>query len=140
MIYARQTPPNDEQRSEPSQRRVRFSLRSLFVLMTFVALFCGWTLGQIRSRERLLASLRDRGVMVAADSPNRRFPAPMPVPWLTPAAWFKPVRAISVEHGKLSPAELDQLRKALPESEVGEVIYSIEILPDSLPAPFPNPS
>jgi hypothetical protein len=124
MIFARRAPPQKDEGGEcPRRRLTRFSLRSLFVLMTLVALFCGWTLAQMRSREQLLESFRGRGIIVAMDLGTSRNPARRGSSWTTPAAWFRPVRSISVERGKLAPAELDKLQNAFPESNVTEASF-----------------
>ncbi len=127
MIFARPSTPNDAgQGGSPPRRGPRFSLRTLFVLMTSIALVCGfyvWTLAQVRSREQLVETIRGRGIMVAVDLGSSKHPAHGRSPWLMPAAWFKPVRSISVEHGKLSSAELDMLQRAFPESNVSEATF-----------------
>ncbi|MEX2113743.1 MAG: hypothetical protein WD845_11190 [Pirellulales bacterium] len=120
--------------------RLRFSTRALFALITLVALFCGWTLAQMRSRQQLLGAFRSRGIQVAMDKSSRKNPSPRSVAWTTPAAWFQPIRSIAVESGKLTPAELDHLQRQFPEADVVEVYFGTQFLPDSRPVEFPNPA
>ncbi len=124
--------------------RPRFSTRALFVLMTAVALVCGSMLAQVRARQQVVADYRSRGIHVAIHPASRNNPARRSASWTTPAAWFQPVRLISVERGKLTSIERNHLQRHFPEADVVEVVvgipFSQPILPDSRPFKFPNPS
>ncbi len=52
----------------PNRRWLRFSLRTLFVVVTVLACWLGWQLFVIRDRQAVKAHIEERGGLVVADN------------------------------------------------------------------------
>lgn len=104
-------------------RWLRFSLRTLFVLVTVFACALGYEMHWIRQRRQVIASPRVQtwryylGVEIYGNPPRRHqrriyVPAPWPLDWLgEPGYW-----AIGLAPGT-SETEIERVRRLFPEVE-----------------------
>ena len=100
----------------PKRRWFAFSLRTFFVVVTLIAVVVGWSYQKSRERERYLAAIRSRPRLSGGLTLGYR--SPKPIRWLTPAAWFRPVTAIALDHRIVSQAEAEELMRLFPEAHV----------------------
>lgn len=91
------------------RRCFRFSLRTLFVLVTLVAVWLGWSLNWIRQRH---AFLRDRRAFVFDTDPDAATPAPRFL-WLFGEEGAEYVRLSSEDQ-----LDYTRAKKLFPESIV----------------------
>jgi hypothetical protein len=100
----------------PKRRGLRFSLRTLFVVVTALACWLGWNLHQVRERDRMAAWIAAEGGSVT-NGPSTR-------PWKTlPRSWSvlgaEPVSQIVF--GGSNRYNLEDLHRAealFPEAEI----------------------
>jgi hypothetical protein len=93
--------------SPPS--RLRFNLRSLFVLTTLVAVLTGWQVTTVRERKAALASAIQNGALADAKAHPIFFRR-----WLGDVT----VTVFIVTWGKETRGEIDRLLRAFPEAQV----------------------
>jgi hypothetical protein len=101
----------------PKRRWFRYSLRTLFVVVTVAAVFgwLGWNLKKVRERENVFASLRSRGVMfgtVASDSPQKE----LPLVWRL--FGVKGIGLVEVPAGAFTEDDLYRLTTLFPEATI----------------------
>ena len=103
------------------RRWFRFSLRTLFVLLTLFGVWLGWNLPQVRKREAMLRYLN----MPSSPLPRASItPGHTDKPWKTmPYSWYllgaEPIETILV-YGSLTAADLRELERLFPEADVIE--------------------
>ena len=100
----------------PKRRWLRFSLRTLFVAVTVLALFGGYTANQLHQSDRILKRLQGYPPMRGGVLTMKL--QPRPFPWTTPAAWIRPVRAIQLDHRFVSEVEAEEIKRMFPEANV----------------------
>jgi hypothetical protein len=98
------------------RRWLRYSLRTLLVSVTALALLGGLVANQMHQREQMLARLRalPRLPGVALYLVVK----PKPAPWTCPAAWLRPVHSIPLDARQVSKQEAERIRRLFPEAEV----------------------
>ena len=104
--------------AKPSGRRFKYSLRTLFALLTLFAALVGWltwNLRQVNEREKLLRSVAARGAMFGSVTSSRP-PRPLPMVWSLLGATA--VDLIEVPDGICSEGEFRHLRNLFPEARV----------------------
>jgi hypothetical protein len=104
--------------AKPTSRRFRYSLRTLFVLLTLFAVLVGWltwNLRQVNEREKLLRAVAARGAMFGSVNSSRP-PRPLPIVWSLLGATA--IGLIEVPDGICSEREFRQLTTLFPEAKV----------------------
>jgi hypothetical protein len=102
--------------STPQPRRwPRFSLRTIFVVLTLVATWLGWNLQIVRERQRIRTWVEEQDGEFADEGPFGEKSEPTLIRRLL---GDKVAHTIWVELGTLSPGELDELQRAFPEAEL----------------------
>jgi len=101
----------------PRRRWFRFSLRTLFAVVTVFAVFgwFGWNLHQVREREGLLASLSSRGAMFGRNTSGTP-PKPLPLVWTLLGA--KPIGVIQVPDSAFTEDDLHRIATLFPEATI----------------------
>lgn len=119
---------------KPRSRWWRFSLRTMFIVVTLLCCWLGWESSIVRNRQSVLKEMRSSSAVhfVTAEEWKGRFPLPMSVSpgpsapraasipvtraWLGDVAiqeiWYAPYLT------SLSDAELSRLRRTFPEAEL----------------------
>jgi hypothetical protein len=98
----------------PKRRWFQFSLRTLFVVVTVVALFSGWIgwrLNQARQRENLLQSLRVDGARIT------RIPA-QSSPFMLRKFGTTYIGEILLPSSRFSNADINRVRATFPEAKI----------------------
>jgi hypothetical protein len=96
----------------PKRRWFRFSLRTVFVVVTLVAVGIAWMQSQVktvRERERLIKTSIFWGV--SSQHPPR-------IPWVWSLLGAKPVNAIGLDKDKFSEVDVLRYKVAFPEADV----------------------
>lgn len=88
----------------PTKRRWSYSLRTLFVVVTLVAIWLGWSVNWIRQRHEYLEQAYSHGSGV---------PAPMVLRLLGESG-----SPVIVPQGDATDAEMDYAAKLFPEAEI----------------------
>ena len=100
-------------------RWLRFSLRTMFVLVTAVALWLGWQLSIVRQRRAALAELRENpAAHVFTDIELDQARQAVGVPKVRMLLGDRPVAIIRFDAGQPA-SELARVKKLFPESDVG---------------------
>ncbi len=104
----------------PKRRWPRFTLRTLFVVVTVIGVAAGWlafNLRQVHNREAILARL---GRKVTHGVSAELIPGPssrsMPFTWRLLGA--KPMAVILFNHEGMTETECHEVEQAFPEAEV----------------------
>jgi hypothetical protein len=96
--------------SKPKRRWFRFSLRTLFIVLTAVFLWLGWTVSAIRERKQLLAELVKEGRGVIDYDPSNSS-----LPWHRRA--LGDTYLMMVDFSPDTPDEMiERVRKTFPEA------------------------
>ena len=104
--------------TKPKRRWFRFSLRTLFVLVTAIAVFIGWNLWQVRQRQEYfrLFSVDDENVeglislRVVGEEPKLSFV------WILLGA--KPQEKINLSREKYSDDDIRRIESLFPEADI----------------------
>jgi hypothetical protein len=115
----------------PKRRWPRFTLRTLFVVVTAFGIWLGWNFNILRQREKMLdrvnATRNDGspvGIMMEAEFESRLPPAyrGMPstrrLPWALKLLGAEPTAIITVSEDDFSEAEIKQIGRLFPEALV----------------------
>ena len=110
----------------PKRRWPRFTLRTLFVVVTMFGVWLGWNVKQVRERERFLTEIPIRGGTfddtIPVCSPLGTMPTPpdpVPLVWSWLGARSISTNSVSLPSDRFSPDEIIQIRRLLPEVMVG---------------------
>jgi hypothetical protein len=104
-------------------RRLRFTLRSLFVAMTLAASWLGWTLYRanylVERRDFAIECIRDRGGRVV-EVAFFRFPgvSPKRMPWTFSRLGARPVELITLPESTCTPYDVMCAKEMFPEADV----------------------
>lgn len=109
--------------ARPRRTWFRFSLRSLFVLVTLVGVWLGYQMSIVRERQALLASIVARGGIVTETDPSAaRMPDIEDIPWYRRILGDRAVASIGmgaeIPSGVAYPATVGRVLRAFPEAEV----------------------
>ena len=110
----------------PKRRWPRFSLRTMFVVVTVFGCWLGWNLQQVRERERFLREIPSRGgsfyalTGVPQYPPVKLRPISAPFVWSWLGATAVPADAISLPHDKFSRDEIERARRLFPEAGINQ--------------------
>jgi hypothetical protein len=105
--------------SASPRRWLRFSLRTMFVLVTAVALWLGWELNIVRQRRAALDELgNNQAVHVFTDIQLDTSEGRVGVPKLRMLLGDQPVALIRFDAGQ-PESELSRVKELFPESDVG---------------------
>ena len=103
-----------------SKRRwFRFSLRTLLVVVTVSAIvfgFGGWTLHQVRERERFYQSISPQGALTVLLEPDGPPMRPLPFLWRTFIA--KPLDSIDIPKQSFTDSEIEHIGQFFPEAAI----------------------
>jgi hypothetical protein len=101
----------------PNRRWFRYSLRTLFIVVTLFACWLGWNLNKVRQREQVLRqkNITSAGMDWATKQPRQTPPQHFPFSWRLLGE--QPLHILGV-HGGLSPDELKRLQALFPEAEI----------------------
>jgi hypothetical protein len=113
------------------RRWLRFSLRTMFVLMTALTLWLGWHLSIVRQRRAALAELRENAAAhVFTDIQLDSTQEGVGVPKVRMLLGDQPVALIRFDAGQ-PPSELVRVKKLFPESDVGYLVppYPVDGIP-----------
>ncbi|MEX2114425.1 MAG: hypothetical protein WD845_14620 [Pirellulales bacterium] len=108
----------------PKRRWLRFSLRTLFVVVTVICVWFGLNLHAVRQREQFLRDLKDRGDQYFFTPPPGKKLGPLPISWRIVGA--EQVGQIDIKNRKneLHPShtidseEHRRVRAMFPESTI----------------------
>ena len=103
--------------NKPRRRWFRFSLRTLFVLMSLLCIWLGWNVYQVRQRETVLQYLRQQQVFMEANNyPEHPWRRSLPFIW----SWLgaKPVGRILLPHWQYSDDDCRTIQRLFPEAAV----------------------
>jgi len=102
----------------PKRRWFRFSLRTLFVVVTVIACWLGWSLNWMRDRAEARAWIQEHGYLV----PRELVPRPVAAPWGLRLFREQGEFSVGIEAQKVPVNELKPLARKLqrlfPESFV----------------------
>jgi hypothetical protein len=109
----------------PKHRWLRFRLRTMFVLVTAVALWLGWELRIVRQRRAAVAELRGDPSAQVFTVMDYEIPFDMnddmpTVPWLRRFLGDVPVELIRYPAGR-NESDKRRLKTLFPEADVGEL-------------------
>ena len=117
-------------------RWFRFSLRTMFVLVTALCCFLAWQMSIVRQRRAVLANLRSRPAIQITTaavweknlSPPRTPPRRVEIPLLRRWLGDEAIQEIGYGRGfhNLSKAELARLARLFPEAEIREFEMPLE--------------
>ena len=121
----------DDQGHKSKPRRVRFSLRSLFVILTAGCIWLAWQANSVHERKRLLER-------ISTSQHGRVFPYDPrygKLPWTWSLLGARPVGGLCIEHGTLGKEEAtlkerDYVRAYFPEANGIQIYWSPEKSPD----------
>lgn len=121
---------------KPARRWWSFSLWQLLAIMTVVAIYCGYEINSVRSRNSLLQKLRKQyylSVIEAKDYSGHEARAAVPVV----RGWFgdQPIQSISYYRHQLSEADVNRIRWTFPEAKI---IVNEQPLEPCHPGCFPH--
>ncbi len=104
-----------------ARRLPQFSLRTMFVVVTLIALWFGWTLRQVRERERLL-ELPGVHRLVLGGPPNPKTQHSPPLARHVPRTWsmFGADHALGLllDRNQVSAADCARCRALFPEADI----------------------
>jgi hypothetical protein len=95
--------------------RLRYSLRSLILVVTALCVWLGWNAYQVRKREALRMEIGWRGAVVRSGGGQETL-ARVPVVWRCMGA--QPVRAIELPGDIFTEKDLQAVRPWFPEAKV----------------------
>lgn len=113
-------------------RWFRFSLRTLFVAVTFLCVWLGWQFNQVRLRREARQAFELKGFQfISAEAYAARYPqgqAPGAIARISPLrSWFGDLAIQEIWYEPGFPAAnqgaLGELQSAFPEAELREVLY-----------------
>ncbi len=98
---------------QPRRRWFRFSLRTLFVVVTVFAVWLGWNARQVRQRERMLQSY---GVLFYGNAPSVNSQKKLPFLWSVLGAKY--IGTIQLPPDEFTNDDLRRFQVAFPEADV----------------------
>lgn len=101
----------------PKRRWLRFSFRTLFVLVTVVGLWLGWNLHQVRQRDAFSKRIGLQEGIFSLHVLERR----MPITWSLLGA--KREYRFNLRRDEFGDAEIERIRVLFPEAEIGVADY-----------------
>src|SRR4051812_30476397 len=107
--------------SETRKRRwLRFNLRTFFLVFTLVAIWLGWNVQQVRTRDSVEKFIltSSAGSQVITYGPPLRPWKSLPTTWRLLGA--RPVTSISLKYVRLQDGDREQIRASFPEAEITE--------------------
>ncbi len=114
-------PPKTEP-LKPNRRRFQFSLRTLLLLITLAAIWCGWQVHLVSERKATSETLREKGATFI--TPDTKRDASLGV-----SLWLRvhfigdsPIDAIWLPRARFSENDAANVRAMFPEAKV-ELIY-----------------
>jgi hypothetical protein len=110
----------------PNERWPRFTLRTMFVVVTVVGIALGlaWTNWRVRERERWQEELPARGALlgkVISESPSKQ------VPFLWAIFGARPIGLIVLPDSALTDDELTELARLFPEATIKRGNYRLDM-------------
>ena len=109
----------------PRRRRFRFSLRTMFVAVTLLAIPLGWaaySLNWIRQRHEMLRRT-DIGIVPNFYSPRLSAPGGL---WLFGETG---IQSLHVSAPPYLPEEVDRLHRLFPEAQIEDILFPMDGLP-----------
>lgn len=96
--------------------KFRFSLRTLFVLFSLVAVWLGWSVYQIQQREQVKQYILARGALIK-EGPSEKPWKRLPMTWRL--LFVEPVSSIDMHNEfERDDPENEYIRAAFPEAEI----------------------
>ena len=105
----------------PKRRWFRFSLRTMFVVVTVVACWLGWNLHQVRQREKFLSLPRIitfEGSMPSSGLGKSSFALTPGVPFAWKVFGAKHVHCMVLDKNTFDEAEFQRARALFPETDI----------------------
>ncbi len=104
--------------NKPRRRWFRFSLRTLFVLMTLLCVWLGWNVYQVRQREAVLQYLQQHQIYMEATNPYLVHPWRRSLPFMWSWLGAKPVGYIMLPVSLYSDGDCRTVQQLFPEATV----------------------
>ena len=107
----------------PKRRWFRFSLRTLFVVVTVLCLWLGWNVHQVQQRKEWLEYIQANGAAIWSEEPPRRttrsknYPADH-LPLIRRLLGAHPIGTIQLSHGRFTEDDLARVTGLFPEADV----------------------
>jgi hypothetical protein len=114
----------------PKRRWFRFSLRTLFVVVAVFAVWLGWNVRQIRTRDVLLKSIQSRGATIYQTTYNGREPS-LRLPPLYYIIGCGPIGCVWLRDDRFTEDDVQAVKRTFPEAEVGLVEMAVQPPPST---------
>ncbi len=107
----------------PKRRWFRFSLRTLFVVVTVFGVWLGWNLHQVQERNRLMDHIAACGGHCAMGESVAFETTPVPLAWSLLGAEF--VGYIELPVGSFSTKDRSHIQPLFPEAQIGRCVAEL---------------
>ena len=100
----------------PKRRRFRFSLRTLFVVITVLTVWLGWNVYQVRTREMVRQYIVNSGQGGLVLGPPEKPWKSLPIMWRL--LGVEPVQTLRLEGMSLTDEDRKEIVASFPEADI----------------------